>query len=191
MIEKARNDRTVFDLRTRNDQTARIAARKALDDSVTVALDDEAREKVLDLIAAGEPGEDPVKRRYYPRREDWNYAWDIFAMIPSCHSRGGSASDLEQRRPGDLRFPIGRHRALCRPRGGLRPGPPSAEVAGRPIPGDHLLQPVFPGLPDRLVVRICQKCRITFSHRYEATGWHPLIRGSKEVNGSQERGLQA
>jgi hypothetical protein len=107
MIERARNDRRLFDLRTRNDQTARIAARKALDDSMTIALDDEAREKVLDLIAAGEPGEDRSKDVTTREGRTGTMPGAYLRSIPPCHSRGGFASDLEQRRPGDLRFPIG------------------------------------------------------------------------------------
>jgi hypothetical protein len=80
ILERAKNDRIVFDLRTKNDQNARSAARGSLDDSVTVALDEAAREKVLDLIAAGDPGEDPSRKRYYPDREDWKYAWGIIAI---------------------------------------------------------------------------------------------------------------
>lgn len=80
MLDRARNERMVFDLRTKNDEASRKAARGSLDESVTVALDDVARERVLDLIAAGDPGEDPSLKRYYPRAEDWKYAWGILAI---------------------------------------------------------------------------------------------------------------
>jgi hypothetical protein len=80
MLERAKNERMVFDLRTKNDEQARKAARDSLDDSVTMALDEIARERVLDLVAAGDPGEDPSRKRYYASMEDWKYAWGILAI---------------------------------------------------------------------------------------------------------------
>ncbi len=80
IIERARTERMVFDLRSRNDKDSREAAFSALDDTVTSGLDVEDRKKVLDLIAAGPPGNDPIKQRYYPGREDWYYALGIFAI---------------------------------------------------------------------------------------------------------------
>lgn len=87
VIEKARIDQTVFDLRSRNDQPTRKEALESLNRSVTVALSDAEKHKVLDMIAAGKRGEDPSRRRYYPDREDWKYAWglcaiDVFLVVP-------------------------------------------------------------------------------------------------------------
>ncbi len=80
MLERAKYDRIAFDLRTRNDDQARMAAIDSLDDSVTSVLDNDERQKVLDLIAAGDPGEDPARKRYYPNQEDWRYTWGIIAI---------------------------------------------------------------------------------------------------------------
>jgi hypothetical protein len=80
IINKARNEQMIYDLRSRNDRSAREAAVTTLDGSVTSGLEAGDREKVLDLIAAGTPGDDPTSKRYYPVREDWYYALGIFAI---------------------------------------------------------------------------------------------------------------
>lgn len=80
VINRARNEQMVYDLRSRNDRSSRATASSSLDGSVTSSLGDMDREKVLDLIAAGPPGDDPVKKRYYPGQEDGYYALGIFAI---------------------------------------------------------------------------------------------------------------
>jgi hypothetical protein len=80
IIDRARTEQLIYDLRSRNDQPSREAALSSLDDSVTSGLDDAGREKVLDLVAAGAAGADPKKKKYYPGREDWYYALGIFAI---------------------------------------------------------------------------------------------------------------
>lgn len=70
VIERARTEQTVFDLRMRNDKTAREAALKALNGTVAGSLDGEDRQKVIELIATGDPGKDPAKKRYYGAGEE-------------------------------------------------------------------------------------------------------------------------
>ncbi len=80
IINRARNEQMIYDLRSRKDMSSRTAVLSSLDDSVTSGLGEGDREKVVDLIAAGTPGADPLKKKYYPGREDWYYALGIFAI---------------------------------------------------------------------------------------------------------------
>ncbi|HUL40105.1 MAG TPA: hypothetical protein VLU38_07435 [Methanomassiliicoccales archaeon] len=78
VIERAKTDQTVYDLRTRNDQSAREAASASLNGSVAASLGEGDMRKVIDLIAAGKPGDDPSKKPYFAKKEDWFYAIGIF-----------------------------------------------------------------------------------------------------------------
>jgi hypothetical protein len=80
VIERANTEQTVFDLRTKNNGDAREAAFNALNGTVAGSLGDEDRQKVIDLVAAGDPGKDPAEKRYYADKEDWYYAIGIFLI---------------------------------------------------------------------------------------------------------------
>ena len=80
VIERARAEKDIYELRTRNDAPSRRAAADILDPAITSGLSGEDRNKLLDLIAGGSPGEDPVHKRYYPGREGWLYALGILII---------------------------------------------------------------------------------------------------------------
>jgi VIT1/CCC1 family predicted Fe2+/Mn2+ transporter len=79
-IVQARNEKLIYALRAGKIGDVEIDALNALDDSITVGLGVEDRKKVLDLIAAGNPGTDPSTKRYRPCREDWYYALGILGI---------------------------------------------------------------------------------------------------------------
>lgn len=80
VMEKAKREEIVYNIRKIKDDDSKKAAMDALDDSITTVLNDDDRRKILEMISVGDPGEDPAKKRYYPTREDWNYAIGIFAI---------------------------------------------------------------------------------------------------------------
>ena len=80
VIDRARMEGILFNLRTRNDTMARQDARDVLGETVLFALDDAEKERTIDRLAEGEPGGDPSKKSYYPAREDWHYAIGILAI---------------------------------------------------------------------------------------------------------------
>ncbi|KQM11624.1 hypothetical protein AOA80_07155 [Methanomassiliicoccales archaeon RumEn M1] len=87
VIDRARRDQILFDLRTVGDPQTRQEAKGALDDTIASALSDEEKERIIDLLAEGEPQGNPYIDPYHPSREDWYYvlgilAIDTFFVIP-------------------------------------------------------------------------------------------------------------
>jgi VIT1/CCC1 family predicted Fe2+/Mn2+ transporter len=80
MIEKARSEKVVYDLRANDDLASREAGAEALEEGITADLSPADKEKVLDLIASAEPGADPSNKRYRAQRDDWYYALGILAI---------------------------------------------------------------------------------------------------------------
>lgn len=80
IIDSARLDKLVYDLRVRKDVLSRQAVRDAMSGSAVARLSPDDQERVVDMLAAGEPGEDPRKRRYYAGRSDRAYAIGILAI---------------------------------------------------------------------------------------------------------------
>jgi VIT1/CCC1 family predicted Fe2+/Mn2+ transporter len=80
IIERARYERLVYDLQSRGDQDSRAAGAEALKEGITTSLSPADQERVLDMIVNSPLVEDPRKKRYYPYREDWDYALGILAI---------------------------------------------------------------------------------------------------------------
>jgi hypothetical protein len=80
VIERARTEQIAYYLRARNSTVDREAALNALSGTVAGSLGDADSQKVIDLIAMGDPGQDPAKKRYYATKEDWYYALGIFLI---------------------------------------------------------------------------------------------------------------
>ncbi len=80
VIERAKTDRLLYDLRTKKDKPSREAASNSLDGTVAGDLKEEDRQKVIDIIASGEPGKDPAKIVYFADRDEWFYAIGIFLI---------------------------------------------------------------------------------------------------------------
>jgi hypothetical protein len=79
-IEKAKAEKSVYELRTKNDGPSRQAVSEAMGNVVKSGLSEEERGKILDLIARAPPGDDPANKRYYPGRDGWYYALGILAI---------------------------------------------------------------------------------------------------------------
>ena len=88
IIERAERDRLLYDLRTgKSDPRARDAALSSLGETIVGSLDLPGRQKVVDALAAGRPGENPRNRKYRAGNEDWSYALgtlciDVFLVVP-------------------------------------------------------------------------------------------------------------
>jgi hypothetical protein len=80
VIDRAKNEQLVYDLRTKKDKASRDAIFNGLDGTVVDDLGPADRQKVIDLIVAGEPGKDPANKRYYADRDEWFYAIGIFLI---------------------------------------------------------------------------------------------------------------
>ncbi len=80
VIDEARNDQIVYDLRTSKNERSRRAARDALDETLLSRLDERDKEAAIDALSSGPPGENPYERRYYPVRENWLYALGILSI---------------------------------------------------------------------------------------------------------------
>ncbi|MGV8840244.1 MAG: hypothetical protein ACWA6X_08055 [Bauldia sp.] len=88
VIDRRKRDVLAFELRTTGDSAARRArAMEDLEDSIAGVLTDEQRHRIVDLVAAGEPGPDPRAQPARPGREDWAYAFaiiliDVLHVVP-------------------------------------------------------------------------------------------------------------
>ncbi len=80
IIDFAKTEQMVYDLRTKNDEPARQAAQKAIDDTIVSVLSKEEKDRIIDEIARGEPGDDPGKKRYYAQKFDRYYALGILGI---------------------------------------------------------------------------------------------------------------
>lgn len=78
VIDRAKIEKVVYELRTKNDGPSRDAAFKALDETVVASLSDEDRRRVIEMVAAGDSGRNPALKPYYADREEWYYAIGIF-----------------------------------------------------------------------------------------------------------------
>ncbi len=79
-IDRARRDKVVFDLRTRDDPSTRQEARKALDGTIASLLSDEEKGRMIDRLAEGAPDGDPYSEPYRSGREGWYYVMGILAI---------------------------------------------------------------------------------------------------------------
>lgn len=80
VIDRAKDEEIVYDLRTSDGPAARGAAHDALKDTIVGALGREERDGIIDQIARGAPGEDPRRRPHYAGRAGWYYALGILAI---------------------------------------------------------------------------------------------------------------
>ncbi len=83
IIDFAKTEQIIYDLRTKNDQPTRQAAQNAMDDSIVSVLSKEEKDRIIDAIANGAPGENPYKKKYYAQRPDRYYALGILAIDAS------------------------------------------------------------------------------------------------------------
>lgn len=88
VIDRARRDELVHDIRARKDDPAvRARAAAHFEGTVLAVLDDGGRAAVIDLIAAGPGGPDPRERKARATRSDWSYALaivliDVLLVVP-------------------------------------------------------------------------------------------------------------
>lgn len=81
VIDRADRERLVHALRSRpRDMATRAATLAELDGTIAGSLDDAAKARLIEAIAAGPPGPDPAARRWHATREDWLYAGGIVAI---------------------------------------------------------------------------------------------------------------
>lgn len=86
-IDRAKSEKIIYDLRTKNDRLTRQAAHGALEGTIASVLSEEEKDRIIEGIASGAPGSDPHRKRYSPQRADWYYALgilgiDVFLVIP-------------------------------------------------------------------------------------------------------------
>jgi len=79
VIERAKNDRIVWDLRS-GERSGTVSAHNHLDGTIFSALPPVGQAKILAILADGELPPDPVKNRYGPRRDDWLIALAIVGL---------------------------------------------------------------------------------------------------------------
>jgi len=80
VIDRAKSEQIIYDLRTKNDRLTRQTAHGALEGTIASVLSEEEKDRIIKAIASGVPGNDPHRKRYSPRRADWYYALGIFGI---------------------------------------------------------------------------------------------------------------